>query len=260
MTSCSDICDGQNPGTTVLDDGRVIWSTEDATGLTVWERTLSASGLIAVRGALDSTRLFGASGVYVPSPKPGKVPPGHGATAFTFRSMQGDTAVTVVASDPTSFEPEFWDITAQMVVLADLAAKLSAPETWLPVAAWADQRHGYVADRYLLLIAAVPSVGELPPGPDVDSIAWPFADPITKVGQPYATGGQLVENGTCLAIDRPTAEQVAAAEVTVGTTRSLAAPATDVLYPWARGPGMVTVTLRMLLPDQPALCAEGGAW
>jgi hypothetical protein len=259
LTSCDDVC-SSDPGTTVLADGRVIWMAESPIGRGLFERTLTSSGLETVHDAVDATRLLGAGGSYRPTVKPGKEPPAHGFTSLSFRATHGEAPVIVQAVDPSAFETDFWDIPAQLYVLADLARKLADPEAWLPAGAWADVRRPHAAEMHLLMVTAERFAGDRPPFPDADAVHWPFPFSIDVIGAPYTAEGRIVENSRCLPITRGLTSELAAAERAVGYDRSLTAPYTDLPYAWARGPGSIDVAVRVLLPDQPTTCIGGGAW
>ncbi len=259
VTSCDDVCVA-NPGTTILADGRAIWMSQGPAGMVLSERTLTPSGLQIVRDAIDATGLFEADGSYWPTVKPGKDPPGHGIKSYGFRASRGDAFVIVGAADPESFEDDYWDIPAQMYVLADLGTKLSDPLAWLPADAWADTRRTHEAGAYLLIVTAQRFAGDRPPYPDVDAVHWPFPSSIDAIGVPYTVQGRIVENSRCQPITRRLAAELAAAELAAGYERSLADTYTEFSYSWARGPGSVDVTVRLLLPDQPLTCLDGGAW
>lgn len=154
---------------------------------------------------------------------------------------------------------DVWDIPPEAYVLADLAGKVSDPEAWLPASAWADQPRLHEADAYLLIVTA-DRAEDLPPYADIDAVRWPFPSSIDRIGLPYTEQGAVVENSRCLPITRELAAALAAAERVVGYARSIAEPYVDFTYAWARGPGSINVGLRLLLPDQPVTCLDGGAW
>ncbi len=264
VVSCNDVC-GPQPGTTILSDGRVIWKSQGPAGGAMLERQLTPAGLQLVREAIDATGLLESSGSYSPTVRPGKDPPGHGITSHVFKTARDEGLVVVNADDPGAFDADnevlggVWDIPAEMYPLGDLATKLSDVEAWLPADAWADQARPHVADAYLLIVTPERS-GDLPPYPDIDAVRWPFPSLIDKIGLPYTQQGTVVENSRCLSITRELAAALAAAERAVGYERSIAEPYVDLSYAWARGPGSINVGLRMLLPDQPVTCLDGGAW
>jgi hypothetical protein len=264
VISCNDVC-GPQPGTTVLSDGRVIWRSDGPAGASMVERQLTPAGLELVRQAIDATGLLEANGSYSPTVRPGKDPPGHGITSHAFKVARGDGIVVVNSDDPGAFEADnqvlgdVWDIPRETYALADLATKLSNVEAWLPADAWADLQRPHQAERYLLIVTTERS-GDLPPFPDVDAVRWPVPSSIDKVGLPYTQQGLVVENSRCLPITRELAAALAAAERAVGYERSIAEPFVDFSYAWERGPGSIGVGLRLLLPDQPLTCLDGGAW
>jgi len=270
LTWCDDVC-VESPGTSVYADGRVVWAAMGVTtgpnqGSGLVERTLTPAGLQMVRDALDATGLFGADGVYGATVHPGKEPPAHGAKGYRFRAPLGVEDVVVMSTDPDIFEfdnrafPGTWDIAPEAYTLAALAGKLEDPEAWLSGDAWADDVHrNHAADRFLLVVTADRWQGDLGDGPDVDDVRWPFPSSIDTVGNAYAIEGQAAA-GRCMPITRGLAASIANAERAIGVERDLNAPFSSNSYAWHRGPGDVSVTIRVLLPDQPMSCAGGGQW
>jgi len=276
MKTCDDVC-VEMPGTTILEDGRVIWLADwpgFPRGRGLLERRLTAEGLQTVREALDATALLAADGTYEPV-KTSAVDTGHGFTTYTFKRQTEDGLAKVTTVDPDVFDADnsmhagTWAIPEEARTLSDLGRRIEDPMAWLPDGAWAEPLHPYAPAAYLLVIDVGPPVeGELPAGPDVDAVRWPFLQPLSGVGAPYTIDGQLVERSRCLPIPPETAAAMSLAEARVQPVdedlgpqgRDLQAPLDERGYRWTRGPAQVMVLTRILLPDQPITCEGGGRW
>jgi len=258
LTWCQDTCPS-NPGTTVLDDGRVIWRTEAG-----WvERRLTAAGLAWLRGLLDQTGALDASGDYSAQLRPGAEPMPRGVTAYVFHLVRGPLGVKVTTGEPEDYEsePGLWIIPPEMTVLAPVARSLQDPAASFPADAWAGPSAPFLPPSYLLLISARPGAGARPELPtDVDDVAWPFTTPLDQLGSPYLTGGEVPEHDRCLPISADLAQEIAAAEAASGRPRGLDVTLFELGYRWARGDGFVTVSTQWLMPDQPWSCSASISW
>jgi hypothetical protein len=250
------------PGTTILGDGRVIWSQ----GETIVERRLTEAGLAWVRARLDEPGLFHGNGSYGATLRPGATPDARGVTTYAFRLESGGTQVKVVSFDPGDFTPPAaWVTTPEMQVLADLAHGLQDPEAWIDPAMWGAPAERFEALAYLVIVdlaSGPPAGGRYPT--DIEDVAWPFAGPITEAGGPFRQGGRIVENQRCLVA---TAEQVramadaeAVAGRSVGHSRDLDGWEADLGYRWDTANGSIVVTTRPLLPYQSLDCSDALAW
>ena len=145
LTSCSHTC-GPTPGTTVLDDGRIIW--EDLENRAT-ESRLTPEALQQVIDALAVPELD-ADGDYQAELRPGAEPVGRGATLFRLEVLRGDRRVVVTFGDPESYadEPDLWVIPPEMAILAGIANELRDPVAWLGQASFAEDPHAYEPDRY----------------------------------------------------------------------------------------------------------------
>lgn len=276
MQTCDDVC-VEMPGTTILEDGRVIWLADwpgFRRGRGLLERRLTAEGLQLVRESIDATGLLDTGGTYEPV-RTSAADTGHGFKTYTFQRQTENGIVKVATVDPDVFDadnrdaPGTWAIPEASRTLSDLGRRVEVPMAWLPETAWAEPVHAFVPTAYLLVIeVAPPEDGGLPGGLDVDAVRWPFPQPLSELGTTFTVDGRLAERSSCLPITLETAAAMSAAEAQVqpfdedlgAMGRDLHAPFEQQTYGWARGPGQVTVTTRILLPDQPLSCEEGGRW
>jgi hypothetical protein len=254
LTSCSHTC-GPEPGTTILDDGRVIWQDAD---LRPREARLTAAALQRVRDELDASGVLDADADVQAELRPGAEPVGRGATLYRFERLIGELRVVVTSGDPGDYadEPDLWVIPPQMAALAGLAAKLRDPIAWLGPDALVEPAQAFEPAHYLVLIDLFPEVGAQPGlDADADDVRWPFGRPIEGVGEPAdATGAGL---GTrCLVIDAADAVATADAEQAAGAERSFGSWISSVEYDWRRADGFVIVSMTPLLPHETGSCVE----
>ena len=247
------------PGTTVLDDGRVIWAVADG----VVERQLTEAGLAWVRAQLDATGALGSNRIVGATLKPGAQPAPRGVTVYAFQVERDGARIKVAAGDPGDYahEPELWVIPPEMPILAELARGLQDPQLWIDPALWAGPAKPYQAQAYLVIIdlaTGPPAFGPLVD--DIDTIAWPFTVPIEKVGGPYVQGGRLVENQRCLVATAEVARSMADAEAAAGRSRALDGWMFGLIYPWERGDGYIGVISQPMLPYQSPDCSGALAW
>ena len=74
--------------------------------------------------------------------------------------------------------------------LDTLAARLSAPESWLPASAWAVAApKAYVPDGFRV-VTSMEQVGGSQP--DVAAVDWPFNTAITDLGEPLAASSGVI--------------------------------------------------------------------
>jgi hypothetical protein len=257
LTTCSDTCGGSVAGTTVLDDGQIIWQEEE--GGRVLAAQLTPAGLATARDRIAQLGALSADGNFGAELRPGKEPLPRGTTSYRFDVRRGSGTVVVTSGEPRDFaaEPDLWLIPPEMAALAAFAAQLRNPAAWLGAAAVAVPAHPYVPARYLVLIDLVPGVGRPPDefAADVDEVGWPFGEPIESVGMPAGPG----EDGPpprCLIVDAKTATATASAESAEGVSRDLRQWSSSRELAWQRADGFVEVTLRQLLPYEPGSCAE----
>lgn len=252
LTSCSHTC-GPTPGTTVLDDGRIIW--EDI------ENRASESRLTpeALQRVLDLLAVpeLDADGDYQAQLRPGAEPIGRGATLFRLEVLRDGRAVTVTFGDPSSYadEPDLWIISSEMQALGSIANQLQDPVASLGQASFVEDPHAYEPDQTLVLIDLFPDVGDdLGFDVDVDDVAWPFGGPIEGVGEPVEAAGGF---GTrCLVITADATEATIAAEEAAGAHRQRRLWLSTVEYRWKRADGFVQVKLVPVLPHEQGLCVD----
>ena len=254
LTTCDDTC-GPVAGTTILDDGRIIW--EPAEGQ-IFEGRLTAAGLEAVIDAIEAVPALGADGSYVATLRPGAQPIPHGVASHRFDVAGATGPVVVNAWDPDSLADQLdaWDIPPEMGTLDDLATRLADPVSWLGADAFEAEAGPYSPDRYVVVVDLFPDAGDLDEFPaDVDEIEWPFGGPIEAAGDPIGPG----EDGLpprCLILDAADAASMRAAEADAGSSRDLRDWLATVAYDWRRADGFVQVTTIPLLPHEQGACAD----
>jgi hypothetical protein len=240
----------------ILDDGRIIWQDEE--GGRVQEALLTAAGLATVRERIAQLDALGADANYGAELRPGKEPLPRGTTSYRFEVPRNGRIVVVTSGEPADFaaERDLWIIPPEMTALAAFAAELMARWAWLGADAVAVAAHPYAPTRYLVTVGLVQGVG-VPSEftTDVDSVRWPFGNPIESVGAPVG----MADDGPpprCLIVDAKTAAATASAEALKGVKRDLREWSNTREYGWRRANGFVQVTLRQLLPHQAGSCAE----
>jgi hypothetical protein len=240
------------PGTTILDDGRIIWS--DNFGRAV-ESRLGPDALARVRHRVETTDALDRSANYFPERRPGPEPPGHGVGGFQFEVLRDGRSIVVIASDPRSFagEEAYWVIPPEMDVLGRLADRLNDPVAWLGSDGFVKAEEPYRADRFLVEIQL--DRAGFGSEADVDAVHWPFGEPIESVGEPFDPGFEGPEM-RCLIIDSTVASLTVAAELAAGVSRDLRVWDSSLDYAWPRIGGAVTVEMTALLPYESGSCAE----
>lgn len=247
----SDTGSGGDPGTTVLADGRIIWSKRSDQ---VVEGRLTAEALSRLRDQIGAIHALDANGQFLPELRPGAQPPGHGASFYVFHVIRDGRPVVVDSSDPRSFagEERFWIIPPEMAVLAALADRLDHPLADLGSDAFEGGVRPYRPNRYLVQIYFSDQRGD---GMyRADEVRWPFGQPIERAGEPVDIDD---ENWTarCLLIDSKTATEMAAAEALIVAARDLAQPRTEVEYDSSAG-GSILVRVTQVLPQESNSCVE----
>jgi hypothetical protein len=254
LTGCSDTC-GPEPGTTILEDGRVIWQDPQLRPI---EGRLTPEALEQVRAEIEQAGVLDVSADVQAELRPGAEPIGRGVSLYRFERVVGDTRVVVTSGDPRDYvdQAELWIIPPAMPALAALADKLSNPVGWLGAAAFAEESHRFEPEHYLLLIDLFPEVGGAGDfDVDVDAVPWPFGAPIEGAGEPLDIGGGGL-GSRCLVLDAAQAAELAAAERGVGENREFRSWLSTLEYGWERADGFVQVSLTPLLPHQVGSCAN----
>jgi hypothetical protein len=239
------------PGTTILDDRRVIWSDNFGRPIESRLRLEAFRDLVA---ELEASDVLDRNGNYSPVLRPGAQPPGHGVNSFLFDLVRDGQRVLVSGADPASFagEEEFWIMQPEMHELTELAHQLVDPHAWLGPDAFIEPIRPYQATTFLVEIHLYRTTGGSIP--DVDDVRWPFGEPIESVGVPFEAGGD--PESRCLLIDAASASQMVVAEQSAGTQREIRDWSSSIDYEWPRVGGFVTVALTHLLPYESGTCAE----
>jgi hypothetical protein len=252
LTTCSDTC-GPAPGTTILDDGRIIW---EAIENRATESQLTPDALQRVIDALAVAELD-TDGDYQAQLRPGAEPAGRGATLHRLEVLREERRVVVTFGDPAGYadEPDLWIIPPEMTVLGDIASQLQDPVAWLGQASFTEDPHPYEAERYLVVIDLYPDVGEdFGFDADVDAVDWPFGGPIEGAGEPVEAAGGF--GSRCLIITPELAEAVIAAEEAAGAQRQQRLWRSTVDYRWRRADGFVQVSIVAVLPQEQGSCVD----
>jgi hypothetical protein len=252
LTACSHTC-GPTPGTTVLDDGRIVWENVENRAT---ESRLTPEALQGVVDALAVPELE-TDGDYQARLRPGAEPAGRGATLYRLEVLRDGRRVVATFGDPRSYadEPDLWVIPPEMTVLGDIAVRLQDPVAWLGQASFTEPPVPYEADRFLVLIDLFPEVGEPPEfDADADDVDWPFGGPIEAAGEPVDLAGGF---GTrCLVITADVARAVVAAEAAAGAHRQPDLWLSSVEYRWRRADGFVQVRILPVLPHEEGSCVD----
>lgn len=255
LSSCGDTCEA-SAGTTVLDDGRVVWEASDGSGR-VLEAQLSDVALARVRAAIQGEHALDTAGDFRAVLRPGGVAIPHGLSSLRFEVGSGASRVVVTSWDPDSLadQREQWRIPAQMDALGGFADQLRDPVGWLGAGAFATQPRPYASDRFLVVIDLFGDVGDTGSFPaDADDVDWPFGNPIETAGEPVAGEESLATR--CLILDGDGAAALRAAERTAGSRRPAGAWFSTAEYNWHRADGFLQLSLRQLLPHEQGTCRD----
>jgi hypothetical protein len=241
------------PGTTILEDGRIIWPDDRATAI---ESRLASDGLARVWRRVETTDALDRSANYFPERRPGPEPPGHGAGGYQFDLHRDARSIVVISSDPRSFagEEAYWVIPPEMDVLARLGDRLNDPVGWLGSDSFAGPARPYQGDRFLVEVHLY-GAGGFGAEPDVDAVDWPFAETIEDAGVAFDSGVEGLES-RCLIIDSAMASRTVAAELAKGVSRDIGVWDSSLDYAWSRVGGSVTVEIAGVLPYESDDCVE----
>jgi hypothetical protein len=254
LESCGHTC-GPSLGTTIYEDGRVIWADLFQRPL---EGRLKPEFLQEVRDAVEATGALDEDAAYQAELRPRAEPVGRGATSHRFERDVGNERVVVNSANADDYldDRELWIIPPEVEVLSDLAARLADPLAWLGLPAFLEEPRPYQAERYLVMIS--PSEFGDPDEHDVDAdeIDWPWGGPIEAAGEPFELGDDGPRT-RCLAITAEDAKAMVEAEIAGGgERRDLLQWQAFAEYGWRRGGGSVTVETLPLLPHQAGTCDE----
>lgn len=254
LTTCSHAC-GSTPGTTFLDDGRLLWEAIDGSGHVLTAK-LSERGFELVRAAIEATPALTRDGDYRATLKPGAEPIPHGLNSFRFDVQWAAGPVLVTSWDPASLadQAELWTFPPELAQLADLAARLADPVAWLGEGAFVGQPAPYLPSGVVVRIDLYPDVGEVGGiAADADDVDWPFTQPIEVAGEPLE--GEDVPAPRCVILDAAGAAALRAAEAAAGVLRDTRLWETVIEYGWKRADGFAQVAVRQLLPHEAGDCA-----
>ena len=234
-------------------DGRFVTRAADGT---LVERRLTAAGVQRLRDEVVGTGLFVSDREVRLELTPAASPVPHGISARTFRVWNGARTVTVSSPVLQQSEEVFYKPSPARTQLDALAARLSAPDSWLPVTAWAvEAPRAYVADGFRVVSSAEP-VGGSPP--DVDAIDWPFTRSIADFGEPLAATSQVfvpIGPGTrplrCAALDANDARAARDALERAGAkVNDLPDGAFNTGLTWRAAGSGIVLFAQALMPDQ----------
>jgi hypothetical protein len=250
---CGDVCEA-TAGTTVLDDGRIIWESTDGSGRT-FAATLTSAALEQVRAAIAGRPELRVDGDFRAQLRPGGTALGHGLGSYRFELGQGPDRVEVTSWDSGSLDDqrEQWVIPPEMQALSAFGRRLADPVAWLGASAFTGGPRVYAATQTLVVIDLFADVGDPGSFPaDVDAVDWPFGKPIEAAGEPVAGEDGIATR--CLIVDAAEALAVRRAERAAGARRPPGGWSSTAEYDWHRQDGFVQVSLRQLLPHETGTC------
>jgi hypothetical protein len=243
--------------TVVRDDGLVVWRDEEG----AHQLRVGPEGIAWMREQLDATGLLDKPASYDATLRPGAEPPGRGVTGYGFVIPRDGGIIRVGTGSPGDYDPAFWIVPPEMVVLGTLAAQIRDADSWILPELVTEPAQPYSPAEYLLHV----TLRRGPEGPpsqdtDVSEVAWPFAGGLEGVGTvvPDEERGQTKR---CAVITRATAEAMVAAELAAGVEypHDLQALSQQPTLRWAAGKhGTASIALQQLLPDQHDCVAFAG--
>ncbi len=234
-------------------DGRLVTRAADGT---LVERRLTIGGVQRLRDEVFGTGLFDSNRQVRLEFAPGVSPVPHVISARTFRAWNGTRTVIVSSPILEPSEETLYKPSAARTQLDALAARLTAPESWLPLTAWAvEAPRAYVADGFRVVSSAEP-VGGSPP--DVDAIDWPFTTSIADFGEPLAATSQVfapIGPGTrplrCAALDANAARAAREALERAGAkVNDFPDGAFNTGLAWGAAGSGIVLFAQALMPDQ----------
>jgi hypothetical protein len=168
-------------------DGRLVTRAGDGT---LVERRLTAGGAQRLLDEVLATGLFDRDRTISLDPAPGVTLAPHAIGVRTFRIWTGARTVTVSAPVVAQQEEKFYRPSPARTQLDALAARLVAPEAWLPLTAWAVAApRPYVPDGFRVVISTEQVGGSQP---DVSAVDWPFNIEIADLGEPLSASSQII--------------------------------------------------------------------
>lgn len=247
------------PATTVLEDGRVIWRTDDGQ-LVV--RQLTSESLDDFREQVRSTGLVETSASYRLERRPGTAePPGHGVCVWGFVWNDGDGADVELSSvmwlgdeeEATYYEPA-----PERETLHALAEQLMDPTSWYGDDGWVQPAAvAFEPETYLVLAAVTVPQLATQGAPDLDEVSWPFDEPPDEFGVEY---GVADPPSRCDVAATDAVAALAAELADSGLEQFEAAPffGVGVALPWAAQGAAVDFTFWPVLPDGRPPCQPAG--
>jgi hypothetical protein len=247
------------PATTVLEDGRVIWRTDDGTFLV---RQLTPDSLDGFREQVLSTGLFEQSATYELELLPGAEPPGHGGClwGFTFTGDDGETVeVSSVNWQGDEEEATYYQPAPERQALDELAQQLLDPAAWNGDEGWVQpDAVPFEPDEYMVLASvSVPQLATQG-APDFDAISWPFDAPPDEFGVDF---GFADPPERCDTSDAETIEALADELAAAGLEQFEERPISGagVGLPWGARDAAVGLSIWTVLPDGRPGCATLGS-
>ena len=176
-----------SPAVVVTADGRLVTKAVDGA---LVERKLSAEGVQRLRNEAIGSGLFVSDRQISLELAPAATPTQHALDSRTFRVWNGSRTVTVSSPVVAQADEMYFKPSRERTQLDALAARLRAPESWLPASAWAAPApKPYVPDGFRV-VTSMEQVGGSQP--DVAAVDWPFNTPITDLGEPLAASSGVI--------------------------------------------------------------------
>jgi hypothetical protein len=247
------------PETTVLEDGRVIWLTDDGR---LQVRQLTALSLAQFRAEVESTGLFGASAEYGLERRPdAPEPPGHGLCIWDFTWTDGEETVEVTSVMWLGEEEEstYYQPAPERRTLHELATQLQDPTAWYGTEGWVQPEAVEFEPQEYLVVATMYPAGLASEGaPDFDEVSWPFDQPPDEFGVEYGFGEP---RGRCDVADAAAvqilADELAAAGLPGFDGGSIFGAGAGL--PWQARDAAVDIGLWPVLPDGRPTCETPGS-
>ena len=248
------------PATTVLEDGRVIWRTDDGTYVV---RQLTTASLEDFRAEVESSGLFAASAFYEPVRRPGTPePPGHGACLWSFIFSDGEGEPVEVSSIMWFGDEEestYYQPSPERETLHSLAEQVMDPTTWYGDEGWVQAEAVPFEPEEYMVIATV-TVPQLATqgAPDFDDVSWPFDAPPDEFGTVFGVAQPPTRCDVAdVAAIEILADELAAAGLEQFENRPISGA--GAALPWAARSAAVDLSIWILLPDGRPGCASAAS-
>jgi hypothetical protein len=256
---CDAVPEVVTPATTVLEDGRVIWRTDDGTILV---RQLTPGSLDDFGERVRSTGLFEQSATYELERLPGAEPPGHGVClwSFAFTDDDGETVeVSSVNWQGDQEEETYYQPAPERRALDDLAQHLLDPAAWYGDEGWVQpDAIPFEPDEYMVLASVTVPQLATEGAPDFDEISWPFDAPPDEFGVDFGFADPPTR---CDVADAETIEALADELMAAGLEQFEQRPMSGagVGLPWAARNAAAGVSIWIVLPDGRPGCVTPGS-